>query len=503
MAAFASGMAMTGPLDQSGDGAVSGQVPADFPNSQSTGGLDMDEVMDSLDQGEHPGIEQIKTTYHQDPKPLDQRADTSNLWQPPDAKYQMLKVPSNHPIEKLFSKTCQTLNQHWKIPYWEAIPLEMRAQTPYSLALLLGVRRVASHTKLNYELGQEALVSVWRERVKQPLGVPIDKNAMQIITTRPMDHLTSPDNCEDVIQETNYGLMLQDVPAAIKKGTYLMKRSASLSVPKQPAGTLRGGDRRARKVEEKLTKKERKAKGQEARDAAARQRGHANVFHAPANTKVGKKLRQKQKGKTRDKLTGDKGYKLLQFLQGDNDDGVGMYAADGVAPDAPEGANVAPPNSPEPNSSIQPADLLDRAIRNSSTTRKTAPAQDDPALAVPANRHDRHNADFLSQMFNRVVDMDSQHEMKNKRQQKMLAQAEKRQDKRGVLPVDRIRLAEMPTLYARQGMQLAEEAAEGLGKMGLGRGETNGDGVGDRVKVDRVDGKEGQKVAVVDDDEEL
>lgn len=477
--------------------------------------MDSDQVM--VDQ-------QMRMLYHQSDMPLDQR-NVESLWEFPDPAGQGKVVGKKHPIARLFEKTTNLIGNHWEISPRNVVPEEVRAQTPYSLALLLALRRVTSHSKQSPKVGHEALIRAWNHRVNGLAGAEYD-GSLQVFKTRVADVLyQNPRECEDVIQETNYGITLADAVAAhnlvraIKKGQQPQE--------KQPSGKLRGGDGKAR-AERLAARRERKAKNKASRDAVMESRGGDVQLGA---TKITKQDRQKQEkaGSMQKKMNGEAGYKLLQFLASNDDDDGGVTltgmeygtVGDADTPDdanvaLPDNANVAPPNIPE-NTDAMYSDESARALRNAARTEartkiakekvEELAARDNLPLPVfkPKDagaqgsgqdvkmmRNDRHNVNMLSQMFNRV-DMDTDKARKG-RAKKVKAIASQHDS---ALPSQRLNLAAIPTLHTQREAAAATAAQlAGFEELKLGAGSA-------RVEVD--DDAEGGGVALggANEDEEL
>lgn len=443
-----------------------------------------------------PGTPEVQRIYQQDPTPLPQRANEGDLWQFPNPDPQSEQLHSTHPIGKLFYKTCDIINRHWDVEPYDIVPLEMRSYTPYSQALLLGLRRLASHTKGDYQAGQQALLTVWRDRTQQPSGVAFDKAGVQCFQTVVKEYLVGSGACETVIQETNYGLTLQDAQIATKVGTKIMKALSRTAT--QPIGTLRCGNRQARRADKLVRKSERKAREMTSRNADVEKR-QKNLAPFAANSKIAKRQEQKQASKMRQKVTGEKGYKLLRFLQGEGEEGFPVDISDEEENDTkPADATAAPPNNPQP-SKQQNGDTVDRTMSDGTGTKKERHRKS-KATGNYASGLDRHNDQFLSQMFNRVG-MDDQRNLKKKKAEKLVGGATARQ---GSLPSDRVKLAEIPSLFAQQGTRLEEK----LGKVELVTEEqgVRGQSVFARGDGDGAAGGGGPgqgEVVVISDDEDL
>lgn len=473
------------------------RIPEIAHNDTQIMSMDTSEQL-ATDQEQEQVTHQMQMLYHQNPTPLSQRVNTRNLWNFPDPAGQGMVVSKAHPIAKQFHQTCALIRKHWKLDPKHIVPEEMRAYTPYSLALTLALRRCASHTKQEPLIAEEAIRAAWRQRTGDPL---FDGRSVQVFKTRVEDVLFNPAFCEEVIQECSHGLTLADVNRVGKLVVSEMKQHKA-RLP-QPSGQLRGGDRAANKAAKKAARAEKKAKQQDFRDKGLKKRQEAAASFE--TQKVAKRHRKKaaKASNMESKMNGQAGYKLLEFLSGkdDEDDGGGVTLTGleyGTVGDE-DAASVAPPNSPTEQSVMaQEPSLPPSAPYLHKTKRQRRQAQNsdpvlsaDPDLAVHASNRDRHNDNVLSQMFNRV-DMDSTRALQAKKAKRLMASAAKYE---GVLPNQKMKLAEIPTLYAQQGMKLQDEASEVLSKMQLeGEAKDGGDG--------EIGGEQGG-VAVGGDEEEL
>lgn len=502
-------------------------APNNFNSNAAALSMDMDQMQETSDMQQdqnqitrqmHDDQElvtrQMVALYHQDPTPLSQRVETGNLWQFPDPVGQGKVVHVGHPLSKLFHKTCSTVAVQWQMEPKDIVPEEMRAQTPYSMALFLALRRLASNSKKQPEVGRDTLLYVWRDRIEKLEGLAVGGGGEQFFETRVEDLLLNPTNCETVIQENSLGLTLRDAATAIKMATALKKGNAN-GQASQPSGKLRGGNNDARRVEMRAARNERKKEKKAWRDSLLETRGKAQIpppISLTEGSKIGKRVKERRSGGgMQDKIHGKKGYKLLQFLEaGDDDDGgvtlTGLEYGT-IGEEDPSGASVAPPNSPELNST-QLSSTIDAAMDADAAPptqqkRSNPKRSNDPDYAVHSNRHDRHNDNVLSQMFNRV-DMEHERGLKSKKAKRLLAGAARHE---GPLPSDRVRLAEIPTLYKQQGLRLQAEAFEGIGRMGL-KGEDQEEVVvsGNGVLGGEVEDGEQGGVSLLnggDEDEEL
>ena len=445
----------------------------------------------------------MKIIYHQTSMPLIQSAafNAGNLWKLPEPMSGADEAHAGHLIGRRFYDIRNLIIRYWDINPSEVVPPEMRDQTPYSLALFLAIRRLASNTKHDLDRGQRALLTAWRDRVGRGSNEQVDARGIQIQQTKVVLGPGS-EGCEEFIQETDCGLMLDDVEAASKIAKK-MSRGEKIhpSAGKVPSGPLRdkkgaiidvsGGTTRASRAQMRAQRKKAQQNNKAAHGAEIEKRQKEPKLHA-AQSKVSKRLERKKEDKMQSKLSkGEKGYKLLQFLQGDDDDdNVTLNGTETTKTDAPAG-DVAPPNSPEPNpmqsSRFADPDVVDLTMRD-----------ERHAAGVPKkkSREDRHNDRILSQMFNRV-DMASDKGLGAKKEKKMLESASK---KEGSLPSDRVKLAEIPTLYAQQGQRMELPVRPGMGVDGGKSIFADGHGGGDMFNGV---GLRNNEVITLSDDDEL
>ena len=160
-----------------------------------------------------PTTDEMISMYHQ--RPLTAETELTNLWRLPVAplrakKQQVRKLNLDHPIAQTYYKSCRLIQNHWRCEVEVCLPEAVRDRTLYSSALLLQLRRLASHTKQDFEMAQSLLLQSWKLRLaRQPAQTD---GSVNIVETE----VTEMYGCESRIQENTFGLMLDDVHRALQ-----------------------------------------------------------------------------------------------------------------------------------------------------------------------------------------------------------------------------------------------------------------------------------------------
>jgi hypothetical protein len=115
-------------------------------------------------------------------------------------------------VPVLYNQCCRLISKHWQCDFERYIPEEVREQTPYSLALLTQLRKLASKTKCNHTLAHATLLKVWHDRISE-FQNPNPEWTYQFVETHPR----IDQECESSIQENIYGLMIADVQNALSR----------------------------------------------------------------------------------------------------------------------------------------------------------------------------------------------------------------------------------------------------------------------------------------------
>lgn len=401
----------------------------------------------------------MKHIYHQNRALLDHRENII-LWRFPSPTPREIQEHQRHVIGRNFHKACDLIMRHWQVEPAEALPEEMRATTPYSQALLLALRRLASNTKGNREAAQEVLLSVWQDRLNSPSGLSKDETGTGLFQTEAAAFIVNPQGCETHIIESVHGLTLEDVFSTQRtiKAPHKVPKTAS-SVP---AGRLRGSVSKAERAALKEQKKKDRSVKKASRDADVKVR-QEDAVRIHEKSRIQKKQERKETSKMRDQISRDNGYKLLQFLQDEDEGGITLEPPGKEVTAGPCG-DVPPPNSPEPDTEpgVPERKMRDAMKPRSNVTKVTTPDADAVGEVQLLSGRDHHDYNLLSQMFNRV-DMDSKG-MGQKKTRKLLDGVSKRTN---ALPDTKVNFSEIPTLYAQQGLKREEDALEGMEKMKL------------------------------------
>ena len=476
-------------------------------DDEQTGGVSLDSDVQLT--------QEMMAMYHQ-PKAiaLDRLANDDSLWQPPPAPDNgpastippEMGKPEMHTIPKFYLEIRRVFRSAWGKTLLEVVPEEMRKFTPYSFALLLAIRRVASHSKQHPEIGHEVLFEAWQDRMHSQLLNPFSGDNIGLQVSTLAVELLEP-RTESHIQETNYGLTLADAAEARRRVVGLMNR-------------------RTNQVEMQRTKREKKAEEKMARKAER----VANKDGGITKTTAAKTPKQKRKesDKMREKLVGPKGDKLLRFLQEESGVVLDLDSGDYVNTTMPTKAGAVPPNSPEmmtdsaflnvparaPTSNAFDALMDAPDLTENAPEQSGKPTQSDK-LPSKINRKDNHHAEQLSNMFRKVNFEDEEpngkKKLKKSREKKLIeggasGNSSRRYDQ--LTEARKRRFANMPTLYARVGEKNMDDALEGLGKMVIEQEQEQqepGGEEGGGVRLSLGDGNgNGNGVAAAEmDDEEL
>jgi hypothetical protein len=144
---------------------------------------------------------------------------TNHIWKLPETPVdidpkQLKQNGFGHPIPYQYHRNCQMIAKHWSCQPINCVPGDLKLRTPYSLAMLTQMRRLANSTKQNYDYAVSLLLKEWVERVKH-LEAPSEQiQESEFIET----NITIKSKaCERVVYENVYGLMICDVDNTIDK----------------------------------------------------------------------------------------------------------------------------------------------------------------------------------------------------------------------------------------------------------------------------------------------
>lgn len=187
-------------------------------------------------------------------------ADISTVWQLPvtplNFRLSVLKKQYGvtKPMAVSYHRNCHLISRHWHCQPGDIIPPSLRESTPYSLALLITLRHVASHTKLDLPKAQSMLLQSWQERIGR-LKARVE-GAPTFFASSTAERVYAP--CESTIIEHTLGLTLDDAVGALKssrKGGFANKQKLAA----EPSGeaNVKTTSRLARRKAIRAEKRER------------------------------------------------------------------------------------------------------------------------------------------------------------------------------------------------------------------------------------------------------
>lgn len=199
---------------------------------------DEDDEYTSIPIGNAPSDEdeEVKRWHQPEPALLQ---DAAQLWQPPPED-SLERLPYAWHHRNVYRDACRKIMQTWGCSAIEAMPEQFRASTPYSLAMLIRLRRFANHH--DKASTHAALIRHQQARVART-------DYTQMVWTDVISvYGDTPNKCvEPQIWENEHGLMLVDatalsseLQAAKPKGKKRKKakRSRSRDVTKSKAETV-------------------------------------------------------------------------------------------------------------------------------------------------------------------------------------------------------------------------------------------------------------------------
>lgn len=431
-------------------------IPPNSPNQmiQGQGRQDRDDFDDdSMDTDEEGGVRiitssgeasssdtlQLEKIYHQ--APVTELDSSSYMWRlpvnPGHYNPQKLKHSQDHPIVKAYQRHCGIISKHWTCHPDDCIPLEVRKQTPYSLAMLSSLRRLASFTKQNFQLAQSLLLESWQERSSQRETL-VNENVVlsETIVKRPRG---MGRDSEFKIQENLFGLMLEDVDRvwrSIKRGRAQRRRANRASKPELK--TPQCIARQQTKLALKLARNEDLQSSIAERVTKRRRNGRAAKLAAAQMTSFEDELVDVQIGSS---IHGQTGF---------------------------QGAFAAPPNSPvstydRPN--IFASEVALREVGSRHNEQAGTANQDDEALYKPS-KLDRHQDNQMSRVLNNI-DIDTQKDMKRRRFRRLQAGGQSRSGHQKIaMPSEKTKFNSLPSLHAMAPATSATELAR-IGQLPL------------------------------------
>lgn len=408
--------------------------------------------------------QQMIEIFHQSKTPLDQLDSSDGLWRLPATRKQASAYKS-HGIAKFYEMAYRLIFKYWHVDAAEAVPEEMRKFTPYSMALFVALRRLASHSQQQPKFARDMLVAVWQSRLR---SMSLDPLCSTLEITYRKVGLKTPGSefMESHIQETNLGLTLDDVAMARSKEETSARRAPEEHQIQQ-------------------TKRERKAERKASRKATRTERGTdvPSGVSKSIDGGLGKRQTRKEKAKAREKAIGPKGDKLLRFLQEESgvvlDLDSGNYVSSSHA-----AAGAVPPNSPTRQihgiftSQSADANPFD-ALTNDNHIAANGPVS---KSSIKAAKMDRHHDTELSGLFNKVNFINNSapgpKALPNKKIRR-LAEGGYSGRASSSYGQKKENFAQLPTLYQKAGEKNMAAAMEGLEKMGLDHGDDDAGGEAD------------------------
>lgn len=196
--------------------------------------------------------------------------NSPQLWSPPSGRllnYKKIKRDQTNATAYLYGECYSLINNYWKCDFKEWIPEHLRAGTPYSLAMLYALRRLASNTKGSYETAQTAISRSWQERTLPVSALGVNHRFVERVP------FYEDARYESVVQENLCGLTIMDVVNAekgLKSGKFKDLPTAPQMKREYKGSRGNKGKRRAEQAtERKSSKEKKKARTQANRRAAA------------------------------------------------------------------------------------------------------------------------------------------------------------------------------------------------------------------------------------------
>ena len=384
---------------------------------------------------QHLDDHEIVQKYHQNQ--LVASIDVDCLWRLPvqpifEYRASLPALSTTHPVADTYHHCCSLIWSSWRCEPENCVPAALRPRTPFSLALLSQIRRLASNTKLNMEGAQSELIRRSQQRIQNLATLPKSINLYLVKTS-----VTHPNlyNCEVEIHENAFGLMLEDVEEVLKN---------------TPLGTKKA--RRQAKHEGNLAKRlARHSLWDRDNDTSAIS---DRVKKTPRNAKPPKPLNDGR----------------LQAM---------MMARLIPGPESPDhtcnGVSAAPPNSPvltatQPKVQIPATNVADRVSTNHNS-KEAPPADENDNGRWNPSRYDHHIDWQVTSWFNKMSSMDSEKGPRSKDLRKLKAGgASRKKQGSAELPSERIDLDSLPTLHAQAGAAKAAEVASALKSLDLDQG---------------------------------
>ncbi|KAK3710476.1 hypothetical protein LTR37_010319 [Vermiconidia calcicola] len=371
--------------------------------------------------------------YHQ--TPFEQLQDTTNLWTLPVARKSVKTTQKDgaHRTAVIYHKSCHLIIRHWQCDPEECIPDSLRKQTPYSLALLLSLRRLASHTKKEFEIAQSLILETWRKRMDS-MSQSRDHTGLSMVET----DLTSTkfkanevyNFLEPKVQENIFGLMLVDVEWASKHPSV----KCLARERRQRTKPMKQERKWERKQERKLAMQQAQSKAKAERQAS--QQSRLERQEGPASHIAEAVVQRRRAEKTN---------KFEVLDQADSFNGPLNLA---FRPKSGGRTAAAPYNSP---ATSDRAKIDVQAIQSASDPRQTnanaTDENDHEVIYDPSLRATRHRDNELSRQMN-MIGMNRDRVLREKRLKKLHTGGDSRRMHQSVvMPAERLDLSSVPSLH--------------------------------------------------------
>lgn len=173
-------------------------------------GLSLDMEIDTLDAPVDMGVDEGVNSILQTAATLEPDPTSGLLWrlpiEPTGKKVRGVgAMKQSADTVAAYNKRCGLIAKHWQTKdAQEWIPAELRQSTPYSLALLDGLRTLASGSKHQRDSVHDKLLTVRNTRLRDCGSL----ESCWVTTPRP-----DADNCEKEVCERVDGIMLADISA--------------------------------------------------------------------------------------------------------------------------------------------------------------------------------------------------------------------------------------------------------------------------------------------------
>lgn len=419
---------------------IQGQDSFDAMEVESDGEVSSDSIRiitESTDATESADTAMVQKVYHQ--SAVSEHDNSTYIWKLPVAPLghnpQRVHKSKDHRIAKAYQRFCGLISKNWQTSPGECIPADLRARTPYSLAMLDALRRLSSYTKRDLELAQSMLHDAWDQRMLQQ-NRPLNGG---VLLTETFDTVRGakrniPSFCEARIQENVFGLMIEDVFRALERNhqrntEHRSKQQAGLKTPKQIA-------RQQKKLARQLAKSE--------------------ALQLSVAQRMLKRRRKDRVAKSAANQAFDFGDELVDIQFGDS-----------AHPNI-KSAFAAPPNSPVATFDRSSAFAIDTALREigSRHNEQTGALNQDEEVLYKPSKRDRHEDAQISRVLD-SIDMGGRKGLRRKRLRMLEAGGLSRKPNQSVsMPSEKLTLDTLSPLQAMAPATSEDELAR-MGQLPL------------------------------------